>query len=151
MGKKILLWLLIVFVLYIIAIFKAPVFADSVEKFFKIDWFNDWVIDFKAKMDFAFTNMPTTDEIKDAYNKTLSWAENIKDYAWSWTQEFKNKIDAFRLTLSWWINKYDWVRRDVLDSKERIEQTIQDIKEAWEMLNNFSNFEINSSGSLETN
>lgn len=151
MAKKILLGILIIFVLYILAIFKAPVFAENVEKFLKIEWFNDWVIEFKAKMDVAFTNVPSKQDLEDAYNKTLSGAENIKNYAWSWTQEVKEKIDWIRLWLSWSIESYNWVRRDVLNTKERIEKTLESIKETWEMLDNFSNFEINSSGSLETN
>lgn len=151
MLKKLFLCLLIIFILYIIAIFKAPIFAENIEKFLNIEWFNEWVIEFKAKMDIALTNAPTKEELKDAYNKTLSWAEEFKDIAWSWTQEIKDKIDWVRLSLSWSIDSYNWVRKDVLDTKERIEQTIESIKETWEMIDSLSNLNINSSGSLETN
>jgi hypothetical protein len=72
MIKKILWFLVIIFVLYLLLIFIYPNFADNIESKLGIQPFNNSIRNFKTKLDNIYTNLPTKDEVKDAYNKTLS-------------------------------------------------------------------------------
>jgi hypothetical protein len=72
MIKKIFWFLVIVFVSYILLIFTYPSLADNIESKLGIKPFNEFVRNFKATVDDIYTNLPTKDEVKDAYNKTLS-------------------------------------------------------------------------------
>ncbi|MDR2411962.1 MAG: hypothetical protein LBD88_05405 [Candidatus Peribacteria bacterium] len=72
MIKKILWFLVIVFVLYILLIFTYPNLADKIENKLGIKSFNEFIRNFKTTLDDICTNLPTKDEVKNAYNKTLS-------------------------------------------------------------------------------
>ncbi len=152
MIKKIFLFILILFVLYILAIFKAPELAGHFEKLLKIEWFNQSVIDFKKKLDEIYTTIPTKEEIKNTYEQTMSWAIELKEKASSWTIELKNKIDNVRLSVSWSIDKYEWIKSDIVETKEKMESTVETIKNTSDAINDFSeNLKSTSSWILNYN
>lgn len=152
MVKKILWFFLIFIILYILAIFKAPALADNIEDLLKINWFNNSVRDMKSALDDIYTNFPSREEVLNTYNKTLSWANDLKQKAWSWTSQIKNTIDNFRLSVSWSVDKYEWIKDDILETKQKMDQTVDTIKNTsdaiWEFWENIKN---TSSWILENN
>ncbi len=152
MIKKILWFLLIFVVLYILAIFKAPVLADSIEDLLKINWFNQTVRDFKTSLDNIYTNLPSKEQVIDTYNKTLSWANELKEKAWSWTKQLKESIDNVRLSISWSVDKYEWIKNDIIETKQKMDQTVDTIKSTSEAIGEFwENIKNTSSWILENN
>ncbi len=111
--KKILLLIIILFIWYLILVFKAPSIAKSIENIFWIEWL--W-----TKIIIIETN----------YNYFSQ--ENIKDTFINWINKTKDKIDDFRLTLSWAENKYNNTKKIINESLDKIDKTkdvIQDIQE----------------------
>jgi len=120
MFKKLGFSFLIIFVLYILAIFNAPVFADNIEKFIWITWFNQKIRDFKANLDW----IPVQDNLNDIYNRTVDWANNA-----IWTvNDVKNWIDDVRWTLSWAVNTYKEVKTTIDETKAQVESWVKSLK-----------------------
>ncbi|MDR1944783.1 MAG: hypothetical protein LBQ59_01495 [Candidatus Peribacteria bacterium] len=46
--------------------------ADNIGSKLKIEPFNKFIRDFKTTVDDIYTNLPTQNEVKDIYDKTLS-------------------------------------------------------------------------------
>lgn len=133
--KKILLTILIIFVLYILAIFVSPTFAE------KIWWlipplkiFNENVLKIKNIFDKTVTDLPTKEELNDVYNKTLSWATIVWKKIENWTNKAKEKIDDVRNTLSWAEAKYNEVNQFIDEKEKQIDETkelINKITSTW--------------------
>lgn len=115
--KKILLSLLILFVLYILALF---VFPDQTRWFGDSIWlkkFNDFIINFKSKVDDASINTDVEKTIKNIQ----SWATDLLDTAWDYAKDIKSKIDSVRSTASWVENTYNEVKWQIEETRKNIE------------------------------
>jgi methyl-accepting chemotaxis protein len=141
MIKKILWFLLILLVLYIIGIFLFPKFVDEV-------WskdFNDSVRNFKGKVDEIYTNLPTKEEVKDIYEKTLSWTEVIKSNVVDWINSVKWWIDNVRENVNEITEKYEEIKTSVDEAKEKFEEWVDKVKDVTETIN----WVLQSSGSID--
>lgn len=132
MLRKLLLFILIFIIVYILTIFKIPTVAWAIESLLGIDWFNDYVLNFKSDYDDTFINLPNASEIQEAYETAQSWTiefwENIK----SWVDYTKNKIDNIRSTVSWVKTTYTKTKESYDKTVEFIESNswvIQDVKD----------------------
>jgi len=134
MINKLFWFIIIIFVLYILMIFKMPVIADKIQTWLGFNWFNEFVIDFKNSMDSFFTRVPTKEELKEWYNSTLSWAVDFKNDVVTWVNDVKDWIDSVRWTLSWAVDTYNDVKETVIDTKETIDSTVETIKDTSESL-----------------
>lgn len=131
MIKKLILSVLIIVVLYILAIFNAPVLADDIEKLIWIEWFNQKIRDFKTSLDWV----PVQDNLTDIYNKTLSWAEWITSEAVWKVNDVKNSIDDVRWTLSWAVSTYKEVKTTIEETKTQVENWINSLKSTADTIN----------------
>ncbi|MDD3145366.1 MAG: hypothetical protein PHV23_04615 [Candidatus Gracilibacteria bacterium] len=148
MIKKLGLSILIIIVLYILAIFNAPVLADNIEKFIGTDGFNQKIRDFKASLD----GIPVQDNLSDIYNKTLSGAEGIGNEAVGKVNDVKNSIDDVRGTLSGAVNTYKEVKNTIDETKTQVENGINSLKNTADTINGVG-FSIQNtiSGTLNNN
>lgn len=152
MLKKFLLFILIILIIYILLVFNIPLLASNIEKIFWINWLGQRIIDFKKTTDRVYTNIPTQEEFKEAYLKTLEWAENLKEETLSWANNVKWKIDNVRETISWAVDSYNTVKTSVEDTKKQIETTVNTIKTTTEKINTITNAVENfSSWTLNNN
>lgn len=131
-------WLLVIFfVLYIIAIFKAPIIAKNIEKNLHIDGFNDFVINFKSTFDGIYTDLPSAQEFIEAYHWALSWAIKIKTDVINGAIYTKGKIDSVRETLSGAEDMYNKTVDFIDDASQKLEETqkvidaVQNITSTW--------------------
>lgn len=127
MIKKLVLSILIIVILYIIAIFNAPVLADDIEKMIWTDWFNQKIRDFKASLDW--------DSLNNILNSTLSWAEWIGNETIWKVNDVKNSIDDVRWTLSWAVNTYKEVKSSIDETKTQVENWINSLKDTADTIN----------------
>ena len=108
--KKIFWLLVIIFVLYVILIFKAPIFADNIEKLMHNSTiFNEKVRQIKKKLDKLWTKLPTKEDLQKTYswtietiNKTKENIDNLRKKAKELEKnydEVKQKIDEAQKTL----------------------------------------------------
>ena len=119
--KKILSFIIIIFILYIISIFKVPTLANEIEKLLNIQGFNQQVINIKKKLDNFWAKVPTKDELQNYY----SWALNS-------IEKTKQNIDNIR-------RKADELEKTYNTTKEKIEdikQTVEKISEVGKNINN---------------
>lgn len=131
MIKKLFLIIVIIFVSYIVLIFLAPNLAAKIEDSLWINWFNQAVYDFREKIGEIYTNLPSQEEVKNAYETTKSWAiQNIN--------KIKDSVDDVR----WWLNesvdKYNEIKNEFEEKKWLVEEWINTIKEIGDTINNFS-------------
>ncbi len=110
--QKLIWFSVIFFVSYILLIFNSPIIAWAIEKVLWIEWFNNFVLKFKWAYDTTVTNIPTKDELKNAYNTVHSWSIKFQENFKMWAEFTKDKIDWYRETLSWAEDKFndakDW-------------------------------------------
>ncbi|MDD2907371.1 MAG: hypothetical protein PHH98_01895 [Candidatus Gracilibacteria bacterium] len=120
MFKKLGFSLLIIFVLYILAIFNVPIIADNIEKNIGITGFNQKIRDFKANLD----GIPVQDNLNDIYNRTVDGANN----AIGTVSDVKNGIDDVRSTLSGAVSTYKEVKTTIDETKAQVESGVNSIK-----------------------
>jgi len=111
--NKIISFFILIITLYIILIFKSPDLASKIWNTLWIQSFNEFINSSKWNIDQISNNVPTADEIVDTYNKTLSWAIELRDNIQDWIIKTKDTID--------------WVRSTINDTKEVIDQTKETI------------------------
>ncbi len=125
--KKIVWLFILIFVLYILAIFKAPILADEIEKLIWINWFNNKIRELKEKLDSFSTKVPTKEKLQDYY----SWAvENI--------EKTKENIDTIRKKAKDLEETYNEAKETIDEAQEKLEQvkeTIDKVSEVWESIN----------------
>ena len=134
MIKKLLLSGLILFIVYILLIFKAPEIAWTIEKLILIDWFNEFALSFKSIFDETVTQIPSSEEF-------LSWTIDIKNTVIDWVNTTKDKIDSFRETMSWAQDTYNDLKNTYDEAKDFINSNswkIEDIKEVIETISNIT-------------
>ena len=144
MLKKFYWFSIMILVIYILLIFKAPSFTKIIDEKLWFNWFTEFVTQFKWAVDETYTNLPSTDEIKDWYEKAYSWAIDIKDNIKSWIDVTKEKIDTARVALSWaedTLNKVkdtyeetvdfiDWASKQLDEARK----TIDKVTEVWKSI-----------------
>lgn len=136
--KKFLLIILIIFVLYIIAVFKLPTFANKIWSFLWLEKFNEFIVSFSDRFNNTVTDIPSKEEVLDTYNKTLSWANEVKKDLIRWADSTKLYIDKLRLSLSWAENKINNISNRITETKKIINTTIDNaevIKTKIEIIN----------------
>jgi len=109
--QKLIWFFIIFFISYILLIFNSPTIAWAIEKVLWIGWFNNFVLKFKWAYDTTVTNIPTKDELKNAYDIAHSWAIEFWENFKMWAEFTKDKIDWYRETLSW----AEWTYNEVKD------------------------------------
>ena len=133
--KNILLSILILFIIFILLIFKAPVAALKIENILWINWFSEFVLSFKWTYDETVTNIPTKSELKNAYDTVHSWAIDFKDKFEDWLNITKEKIDTVREKV--WeaedtYNELKWTYDEVQEFIDTNSWKIEEIKEVIE-------------------
>lgn len=128
MLKKILWFILIVLICYIVFVFVSPENADNLWEKLWIKTFNEKIRSFKTTTDDIYTNLPSQEEFKDLYEKTLSWAEKTKNDAIDWANKIKDKVDDIRENLNDSKKKYEDLKDSVNKTQEQIEAWIDAIK-----------------------
>lgn len=125
------LWILII-VLFLLIVFKAPGLSDSISWGLWFPNLNTNIRNFKKTLDEIVTRVPSKDEVTNWYSKAYSWAVEFKDNFEKWVKVTKEKIDTVRKTLSWAEDTYTKAKETFDETKELIENTsekLNDIKE----------------------
>ncbi len=143
--KKIIWILILICILYILLVFKAPGLTTEIEKQFGFEWLTETLTWVKGKLDEASTKIPSQEELESKYNKWLSWAIDIKNTVVDGIDKTKETIDNVRVTLSWaqdtvsdTLDFVDNATQKVKDAKEAVDQvnqSVQDAKTALESIN----------------
>jgi predicted MarR family transcription regulator len=115
-------------VLYILIVFLSPEFAD---KYWNTK-LNLFIRDFKHTID----NIYTKNNINDVYNRTLSWAEDLKNNLIEGANSAKGWVDEVRKNLNWVVDKYEDVKGVVNEKKEQLQEWIDKVKEVSDSINN---------------
>jgi len=118
---KFVYWLAIIIVLYIMSIFLFPNFADSLWKRIWLDWFNNYIIWLKDKVDKFVFWISDSELIKD---KTQEMFE-IK-------QDLETKVDQAK-------QKIETIQNAVEDTSKSIKETNESINKTADSLNNLKN------------
>jgi len=121
--KKFFLILLIIFVLYIVSIFKLPSFSWFIWNILWIEKFNEFIVSFWTTYNDVVTDIPSKEQVLDTYNKTLSWAIDIKNTIIDWLDTTKWYVDEIRLSLSWSEDKIDEFKQSITDLKDTYDDT----------------------------
>lgn len=139
--KKLILFLLIAFVCYILIIFKAPLVADWIAKTLGIEWFNEFVLKFKSDIDSNATQWVSSEDLKNAYDNVMSGALEVKNTVQKTLDNTKERIDSLRITLSWAEDTFndmkDWYDAaiEILDTTNK---KIEEVKNVIESVQNLS-------------
>lgn len=140
MIKKFILFSLIIFILYILALFKLPQFTSIVWNIAWLNWFNEFVLSFKSTFDKTVTNIPSQEEF-------IEWSLELKENVINWVDVTKDKIDDIRETIKWAESKYNDLKETYDETKEFINTNswkIKEIKETIQKISNLTNtWEIN--------
>lgn len=134
MLKKIFWWFILIVILFILSIFKAPDLAKSISW---VIWFPNLSIniyEFKWRFDTAVTNIPTKEELEFKYNETLSGAIELKWKIIDWVQTTKETVDDLRETLSWAEQKIEDLKDTYNDAKEFVDEASKKIDEAKKII-----------------
>lgn len=121
MLRKIIWSIILFLVIYILLIFKAPGIAWVIENIIWINWFNNFILWAKSTYDETVTNIPSKDELQNTYNTVQSWAIEFKENFEIWVEITKEKIDAFRATMSWAESTYNDLKDWFNDAKDFID------------------------------
>jgi len=130
MLKKLVWLIVLLFVVYVLLVFKAPWVASEIEKAIWIEWFGSKIIESKDKFDYAITKIPTKEELQWAY----SWALDK-------ITEAKEVVDDLRIKA--------WELEDTYNkASDFIDETSQKIEQAKEIVDNIK--EVIWSGSTSS-
>ena len=135
-----LFWILaMLFVLYILSIFRFPNLAKDIEKTLWIEWFNEFVISFKKTFEESITNF-SKDEVIGNYKNILSWSIELKNKLIGWISTAKEKIDDLRIFISWVEKNFNKLKYKYNESKgfleeisNKAENTKKTIDELWKL------------------
>ena len=125
MLNKIFWWFILILVLYILLVFKAPTITWEIENKIWINWFSEFVVNFKNKYDDTVTNIPSKREVQDTYDVIYSWATDYKEKFVNGANITKWKIDTIREKISWTEETYN----ELLEWYEDIKEWYEDAKE----------------------
>lgn len=118
---KLLSFLLIISVVYVLLIFNIPGFADK-------STFNKNIYNFKETFNTAILDIPTREEVKETFNSVKGSVVDGLDYT-------KEKVDTMRVTFSWAENVIgDW--KEFIDNgKEFIDNVVNQVDNAKTIIN----------------
>lgn len=157
MIKKIFWFIVILFVLFILSVFKAPEVAKSIANVAGYPNLPDKILLFKWTYDTVVTDIPSQEELKNQYNSTLSWALELKENILNWVDSTKQTVDSLRETMSWSEQTIEdlkdayWEAKVFIDDAgKKIEETKKIIEDTTTVINNVKNLtENNNSGTAE--
>ncbi len=142
--------LLIIFVtVYVLLIFMAPQITSKIEETIWIDGLTESITDFKWNLDESVTDIPTKDELKDAYNKAYSWALEYKEQFDLWVEKTHEKVDDIRDTLKKAEDTYNTVKDSYEQTKQTLENTKKILDESRQALENIQTIQ-SASWSIDT-
>lgn len=135
MLNKLFWSLIVILILYLVIIVKAPTVATQIDNLLKIDWFSQKVIEFKKTFDEIVTKIPTKDELKIVYSwavlkveQTKEAIDTVREKAW----ELENKYDEA-------VDFIDETKQKAEDLKENF-QEISDLVSSWtQLINSWTN------------
>jgi peptidoglycan hydrolase CwlO-like protein len=126
--KKIIWFIVIIFIVYITLIFIKPVIANKIAETLWIKVFNEKVIEIKEKLDYISTKIPSKEEIEKAYSGAK---EKIAD--------IKSNIDDIRETANDIENKYGEVKDFVNKAWEKLKETKETLNNLQGISNDIGN------------
>lgn len=143
MIKKIFWFIIILLIIYLLLIFKAPTVATQIEKILQIEWFNEKVINFKKTFDELITNIPSKEEVQGSLNGTLDMIDSTKEKiddlrlkAWEYEKKYNETINY----ISWATSKVDEFKDKINEATQLISSWATFLSWATE----FTNIETNS-------
>lgn len=146
MLKKLFWSLILLWVLFVLSVFKAPELATSIANLAGFPNLPEKIQSFKWTYDNVLTDIPTQEELTNQYNSTLSWALEFKENIVNWVNTTKDKVDSLRETLSWAEQKIEDLKETYNDAKdfidttaEKIEETKKIIEDTTAVINNVKN------------
>ena len=131
MIKKLFFHLIIIFVIYILIIFNAPILSWFIWKTIWIQKFNEYILQFKSDYDSFIKNIPTWEEAK---NKIIEYKNNSIEYK----DTIKNNIDNIRQFMSWTEDKINKVQNSYKEVKNLIDSSSWKIKKIKDLINESS-------------
>ena len=143
-----------IFVLFILCVFKAPEVAKSIANVTGFPNLPDKILSFKWSYDTVVTDIPSKQELSDKYNSTLSWALELKENILNWVDSTKETVDSLRETMSWaeqtiedLKDAYSEAKVFIDDAGKKIEETKKIIEDTTTVINNVKNLRENNSSS----
>ena len=133
---KIFSLLILLFTVYLIAIFFAPSIADSIGQDLWVLSFNTWVRELKWGADTVSEDIL---QLKDAWD-TLSWARSVVDKTKDLIQKTQQWIETTRQTIQ---TKVDQVNK-VADSFEKTKNSVTELQKNIDNLTTFDTGTTNS-------
>jgi peptidoglycan hydrolase CwlO-like protein len=134
MLKKIFWSWILLFILFILAVFNTPNIANSIANALGFPNLYKNITSIKWIYDTVVTDITSKEELEKQYNSTLSWALELKSNIIDWVQTTKNKVDSLRETLSWAEQKIEDIKESYEDAKEFIDETWKKIDEAKQII-----------------
>lgn len=128
MLTKIILFLLIPTVWYVMTVFTAPEIASKIDSLIWIPWFSDNLRGTKSNFDAAVTDIPSLQEFK-------SGALDIKETVIDSVSTTKDTIDTVR----WWAQKIEETYNDAKDVVEDINGKVTNIKNTLDDVQSLGN------------
>ena len=134
MIQKLFWSIILLFILFILAVFKAPDLAKSVAELAGFPNLPTNITEFKSNFDNIVTDIPTKEELESQYNSTVSWALQLKENIVNWVETTKDKVDSLRETMSWAEQKIEEIKEWYEDAKQFIDETGKKIDEAKQII-----------------
>lgn len=129
--KNLLWFILLIVIIYIMLVFIKPQIADTIAWTLWIKNINESITNFKEKLDYVSTKIPTKDEVQNAYS-------GAKNTIW----DIKDNIENIRETADDLENKYNNTKEFINETGEKIEkakQKLNDIQKIWDDISNMVN------------
>jgi hypothetical protein len=126
--KKLILILLIIWISYILIIFKLPTLASTISENLWLKNIQNFIIKFKKDVDRVSTDPAIKDKIIDSVNKTVSWGIDLKNKIVDRVDKTKEKIDDVRKTLSWAEEKFNSLKESYNKAMELVDETKETLK-----------------------
>lgn len=124
--KKLISFLLLIFVLYILSIFFVPDTANKIASSLWIEWFNQKILELAWKYDETINS--------NSWSINFNWMNDLKNKTTQIKQEIDTKvkttqdsIDNIRTNVDTTINTVNETKQKVLETKESIEKTIDTV------------------------
>lgn len=134
MLKKLFWSAILLFILFILAVFKVPEVAKSLAD---MAWYPNLpgkITEMKSTYDDVVTDIPSKAELEYQYNATISWALELKENITVWVQSTKDKVDSLRETMSWAEQTIDDLKWTYNDAKDFIDETWKKINETKKII-----------------
>jgi hypothetical protein len=151
MIRNLFLIIIIFSVLYILAIFKAPIIAWAIEDTLHVNWFNNFILWLSDSYNKVMNKIPTAHEIQNSYNTLHSWAIDFKNTVINGVDYTQDKIDKIRGTLSWVEDTYNDIKDWVNDVKVFIDNASWAINNTKHLIENVSEITETLNNTWETN